>query len=66
MNERVELSAPGGGPVAHESSLVYVLAGQAHEWKLAAPPDRARGPGELHLKALTDAGDIDTAVKVEP
>lgn len=62
----VGLSAPGGEPVAHESSLVYVLAAQTHEWTLPAPPDRGRSPGELRLKAITDAGDIDTAVKVAP
>jgi fimbrial chaperone protein len=62
----VGLSAPGGEPVAHESSLAYVLAGQTHEWTLPASPDRAKPSGELRLKAITDAGDIDTAVKVAP
>ena len=62
----VELRAAGGEPVAHESSLVYVLPGQMREWTLALPPDKTKPAGELRLKAITDAGDIDTAVKVAP
>ena len=62
----VELSASSGQTVAHESSLAYVLAGQTRDWTLAPPADQARPAGELRLKALTDAGDIDTAVKVAP
>ena len=62
----VELSAPRGERVARESSLVYVLPGQTHEWSLALPPDKDKPAGELRLKALTDAGDVDTAVKVAP
>ena len=62
----VALSGPGGDTVAHESSLAYVLAGQTRDWTLAAPPDPAKLAGELRLRAITDAGSIDTAVKVAP
>jgi fimbrial chaperone protein len=61
-----ELGLPGAGePIAHESSLVYVLAGQRRQWTLPAPPDRVKSVTEFRLKAYTDAGEIDTAVKVE-
>ena len=62
-----ELQPPGAGePVAHESSLAYVLPGQRRQWTLSAPADRVKSARELRLKAFTDAGEIDTAVKVEP
>ncbi len=62
-----QLGLPGGAePVAHESSLAYVLAGQRRQWTLSAPADRVKSARELRLKAFTDAGEIDTAVKVEP
>jgi fimbrial chaperone protein len=62
-----ELRLPvAGEPVAHESSLAYVLAGQRRQWTLSAPADRVKSARELRLKAFTDAGEIDTAVKVEP
>jgi len=61
-----ELGLPGpGGPIAHESTLAYVLAGQRRLWTLPAPPDRVKSVSEFRLKAYTDAGEIDTAVKVE-
>ena len=53
-------------PVAHQSSLVYVLAGQRRTWTLSIPADRVKAARELRLKAFTDAGEIDTAVNVEP
>jgi hypothetical protein len=34
-------------------------------WTLPAPPDRVKSVSEFRLKAYTDAGEIDTAVKVE-
>jgi fimbrial chaperone protein len=62
-----ELRLPGAEePVAHESSLAYVLAGQRRQWTLSAPADRVKSARELRLKAFTDAGEIDAAVKVEP
>ena len=61
-----ELGLPGAGePIAHESTLAYVLAGQRRQWTLPAPPDRVKSVNEFRLKAYTDAGEIDTAVKVE-
>jgi len=62
-----QLGLPGSAePVAHESSLAYVLAGQRRQWTLSAPADRVKSAHELRLKAFTDAGEIDSAVKVEP
>lgn len=62
-----ELRSVGvGESVVHESSLAYVLAGQRHQWTLSAPADRVKSVRELRLKAFTDAGEIDTAVPVEP
>src|SRR5215831_4056087 len=62
----VALTDQGGEAIARESSLAYVLSGQTREWSLALPPGKTRPAGELRLKAITDAGDIDTAVKVAP
>jgi fimbrial chaperone protein len=43
-----------------ESGSSYVLAGQAHEWLLnTGSPEKVSG-GRLHLKAFTDAGNVDT------
>lgn len=62
-----ELRSSGAGEsVAHESSLAYVLAGQRRQWTLSAPADRVKSARELRLKAFTDAGEIDSAVPVEP
>ena len=61
-----ELRLPAGEPVAHESSLAYVLAGERRTWTLSVPADRVKSARELRLKAFTDAGEIDTAVNVEP
>jgi fimbrial chaperone protein len=62
-----ELRLPGASePVAHESSLAYVLAGQRRQWALSELADRVKAARELRLKAFTDAGDIDTAIKLEP
>jgi fimbrial chaperone protein len=61
-----ELRLPVGEPVAHESSLAYVLAGERRIWTLSVPVDRVKSARELRLKAFTDAGEIDTAVNVEP
>jgi fimbrial chaperone protein len=61
-----ELGLAGGGdPVMHESTLAYILPGQRRVWAVPLPPDRVRSVSEFRLKAYTDAGEIDTAVKVE-
>jgi fimbrial chaperone protein len=62
-----ELRVPAAvEPIAHESLLAYVLAGQRRTWTLSVPADRLKSVRELRLKAFTDAGEIDTAVNVEP
>jgi fimbrial chaperone protein len=62
-----ELRGPSANePIARESSLAYVLAGQRRTWTLPVPADRLKSARELRLKAFTDAGEIDTAVNVEP
>jgi len=62
-----ELQLPGASePLAHESLLAYVLAGQRRQWNLSAPAERVKSARELTLKAFTDAGEIDTAINVEP
>ena len=62
-----ELRLPGASePLAHESLLAYVLAGQRRRWNLSAPAERVKSARELRLKAFTDAGEIDTAINVEP
>jgi fimbrial chaperone protein len=60
-----ELRIPDASePIAHESTLAYVLAGQRREWTLPAAP-RAKSASELRLKAYTDAGEVDTAVRLD-
>src|SRR5205823_13929905 len=47
-----ELGLPAAGePIARESTLAYVLAGQRRLWTLPAPPDRVKSVSELRLKA---------------
>jgi fimbrial chaperone protein len=52
-------------PVAHEAGLAYALAGQSREWLLRNLNARSRAATELRLKAVTDAGEIDSVVKLE-
>jgi P pilus assembly chaperone PapD len=52
-------------PVARASNVSYVLAGQEHEWIVASRPERVRFASELRLKAFTDGGEIQTAVKLD-
>jgi fimbrial chaperone protein len=62
----LELGVSGAGePLAHQSALTYVLAGQRRLWTLSVPADRVKAVSALRLKALTDAGEIDTPVNVE-
>src|SRR5262249_35014010 len=52
-------------PVAHESTLAYVLAGQRREWTFPAPADSIKSATELKLKAFTDAGEVDIPVRLD-
>ena len=61
----LELRAAGAEPLAHQTMLAYVLAGQRRVWMLPAPTGGTKPGGELRLKANTDAGEIDTPVKLE-
>jgi len=62
-----ELRAAGDAePLARQSSLAYILAGQRRQWTLPVSAGRVKAVNELRLKAYTDAGDIDTPVTVEP
>lgn len=61
-----ELGAPGASePLAHQTALAYVLAGQRRLWTLPVPADRVKAVSAFRLKASTDAGEIDTPVNVE-
>jgi fimbrial chaperone protein len=55
----------GGEPVAREARLAYVLAGQRREWVLPAAGDGVGAAAELHIKAISDAGEIQAAVKLD-
>ena len=55
----------GEVPVAHEAGLAYALAGQSREWLLRNPNARSTTATELRLKAITDAGEIEAAVKLD-
>ncbi len=52
-------------PIAGESGSNYVLAGQTREWLLKTGPTETLAGGRLHLKAFTDAGDIDTELVLD-
>jgi len=61
-----ELSpADGGEPLAHESTLVYILASQRRDWTFAVPAGRVNSATELRLKAFTDAGEVDTPIPLD-
>jgi fimbrial chaperone protein len=61
-----ELGVAGAGePLARQTALAYVLAGQRRLWTLPVAPDRVKVVSALRLKAFTDAGEIDTPVNVE-
>lgn len=49
-------------PVASQSSLVYVLAGQSHAWVLKAQKVHLKPTDRLRLKVTTDAGSVDTDI----
>ena len=57
--------ADASEPLAHESTLTYVLAGERHEWTLATPAERMKSATELRLKAFTDAGEVDTPIRLD-
>jgi fimbrial chaperone protein len=46
--------------IAGEASSTYVMAGQTREWLLKSTSSDKIADGRLHLKAYTDAGDVDT------
>jgi fimbrial chaperone protein len=52
-------------PVAHEAGLAYALAGESREWLLRSSNARSKTATELRLKAITDAGEIQTVVKLD-
>lgn len=52
-------------PVASHSSLAYVLPGQSREWDLKLRHSRVKSTDRLRLKLATDAGSIDTEVRLE-
>lgn len=55
------LSLPGSTQtIAGESGSSYVMAGQTREWLLKTASSEKIASGRVHLKAYTDAGDIDT------
>lgn len=61
----LELRLPDASEsIAHESTLAYVLAGQRRQWTLPAPP-HIKSASELQLKAYTDAGEVDTTVRLD-
>lgn len=60
------LSAPGSAQqLANESGSSYVLAGQSREWLLKMNSPKKISSGSLHLKAFTDAGDVDTEILLD-
>ena len=52
-------------PIVGESGSNYVLAGQTREWLLKTSLTETLAGGRLHLKAFTDAGDIDTELVLD-
>jgi fimbrial chaperone protein len=59
-------TTPDGPPLAGESQLSYVLAGQSRSWVLAVTGATVPPASALLLKAYTDAGELSASVKVEP
>jgi fimbrial chaperone protein len=51
--------------IVNQSGLSYVLAGQAHEWLLKTRSSEKISGGRLHLKAYTDAGNVDTELALD-
>jgi fimbrial chaperone protein len=51
--------------LVNESGSSYVLAGQAHEWLLKTGSSENVSGGRLHLKAYTDAGNVDTELALD-
>jgi fimbrial chaperone protein len=47
-------------PITDESGSSYILAGQAHEWLLKTSSLEKMSIDRLHLKAYTDAENVDT------
>jgi fimbrial chaperone protein len=51
--------------IVNQSGSSYVLAGQAHEWLLKTGASEKISGGRLHLKAYTDAGNVDTELALD-
>ena len=51
--------------LVNESGSSYVLAGQAHEWLLKTGSSEKVSGERLHLKAYTDAGNVDTELALD-
>ena len=47
-------------PITDESGSSYILAGQSHEWLLKTTSPEKMTIDRLHLKAYTDAENVDT------
>jgi fimbrial chaperone protein len=55
------LSLPGSKEaIATEATSSYIMAGQTREWLLKSTLSNQIADGRVHLKAFTDAGDVDT------
>jgi fimbrial chaperone protein len=46
--------------IATEATSSYIMAGQTREWLLKSTSSNQIADGRVHLKAFTDAGDVDT------
>jgi len=53
-------------PIAGESQLTYVLAGETREWLLPLRRTLPVSVPMLRLNAFTDAGEIDASVRLDP
>jgi len=53
-------------PDAREPQIAYVLAGETREWVLSPARPLPASAATLRLTAFTDAGEIDTPVRLDP
>jgi P pilus assembly chaperone PapD len=64
--QEFQLFAPGNGTaLANQQTVLYLLPGQSHDWLIKLDPSVHIVPGRLHLKAVTDAGELDQELDVE-
>ena len=52
-------------PLAGEARTTYILAGQSYEWILTTAHSESTGGGRLRLKAITNAGNIETELSLD-